>query len=627
MVLTPRLLFLVLFSHFLWPTTCKAELDLIWQKRFGGSKWEYAESIAQAQNGDLLLAGGSESVDGHVSLNIGSFDLWIIRTTSTGVPIWEKNMGGKAFDIAYSVLEAENGDILIAGMTESSPSNVSASGSHGDAWIIRLDHAGEMIWEQTYGGTSEDAAHQVVERPDGSLIVIGSTRSNDGDVQLNQGGADAWIFALDSDGELIWEHTYGGSEFDQVEHIHLTENREILIAGSTQSADEDIDQQKGEGDAWVLRLDHFGKLLWTHTYGGSRFDAAYDILEAKNGDILIAGETESWNGDVHWNYGLNDFWICRLNAVGDLLWERNLGGSWQDQAQAIIEGADGRIVVAGISESADEDLTGNSGGADYWVVQLTADGNVLDQQHYGGSGQEQVCGILESKDGGLIIAGDSHSVDGDVMAGSGSLDFWMIKLELSVDDRVENDHSLERTQKIAEDESKPAFLPTVSNQLRTSMLNIRKHLMDRVSLKTEQFESALQFALADKKFDDEDFYLTSTYLEGYNDTPKEELIRADIANAPELSLMTHPSEKESSEDLIPNFDWSALFKKTSTSSQSNIPQSNTELSGVLSLTTRKGLQKADASLQTLSVIRQFQWMVKTQWYRSDRLDGELFLPN
>lgn len=128
------------------------------------------------------------------------------------------------------------------------------------------------------------------------------------------------------------------------------------------------------------------------------------------------------------NQGLWDFWIVKLNNIGDIEWQKSYGGSGWEEAFAVQQTADGGYIVAGESPSNDGDVIGNHGSWDYWVIKLDGSGNLEWQKSLGGSGYDAAHSIQQTSDGGYIIAGRSSSNDGDVTGNHGSFDFWIVKL-------------------------------------------------------------------------------------------------------------------------------------------------------------------------------------------------------
>jgi len=194
------------------------------------------------------------------------------------------------------------------------------------------------------------------------------------------------------------------------------------------STDGDVNGNHGDADYWIVKLNSTGNIMWQKSYGGSSADYAESIKQTTDGGYIIAGFSESTDGDVTENYGYADYWIVKLNSTGNIMWQKSYGGSSRDEAFSIQQTSDGGYIVAGYSESTDGDVTGNYSEYDYWVVKLNSTGNIMWQKCLGGSGTDWAFSIQKTADSGYIVAGRSHSTDGDVTGHHGDADFWVVKL-------------------------------------------------------------------------------------------------------------------------------------------------------------------------------------------------------
>ena len=226
-------------------------------------------------------------------------------------------------------------------------------------------------WQKCLGGTSEDIAYSIQQTSDGGFIVAGETLSNDGDVSGNHGGRDAWVVKLNSSGDIIWKKCLGGTDHDFAYSIQQTSDGGFIVAGLTGSNDGDVSGNHGGSDAWVVKLNSSGNILWQKCLGGTDGDYANSIQQTSDGGFIVAGETESNDGDVSGNHGGFDSWVVKLNSSGNIEWQKCLGGTGWDWENSIQQTSDGGFIVAGYTNSNDGDVSGNHGSKDYWVVKLT----------------------------------------------------------------------------------------------------------------------------------------------------------------------------------------------------------------------------------------------------------------
>ncbi len=403
-------------------------ITISWQNPLGGTNADYAYYILQTTDEGYIIAGYSNSNDGDVSGNRGNSDYWIVKLNSTGALAWQKSFGGSSNDFAYSIQKTIDGGYIIAGSSNSDDGDV--YGNHGgeDYWIVKLTLAGEIDWWKSFGGSSIDLAYSIQQTTDGGYIVAGNSCSNDGDVSGNQGGEDYWIVKLTSAGEIDWQKSLGGSGGDYAMSIQQTTDGGYIIAGYSNSNDKDVSGNNGSDDYWIVKLTSAGVIDWQKSLGGSTIDIAYSVQQTTDGGYIIAGYSESNDGDITGHHGIWDYWIVKLTSAGDLDWQKSLGGSGWDRAFSVQQAANGGYIIAGESYSNDGDVTGNQGANDYWIVKLTLSGEIEWQKSLGGTSFDWPSCIQQTTDGSYIISGYSMSDDCDVSGNQGDRDYWIVKL-------------------------------------------------------------------------------------------------------------------------------------------------------------------------------------------------------
>ncbi|MDT0555416.1 hypothetical protein [Patiriisocius hiemis] len=354
-----------------WLIKLDASGQMIWNRTYGGSEDERARSIFKTQDGGYVLAGQSRSSDGDVSSNAGFFDFWIVKVGSQGAIEWEKNYGFAGNDQAYDIFQTSDGGFFVSGILD-----VTASGGQGnsgrnsnrhaggDYWTLKLDASGELIWSRYFGGSFTDTSHDAVETDNGDFIIIGFSDSEDVDITNNKGAYDFWIVRASSEGDLIWQKNFGGSEIDIPYGITKTQDGNYMLAGDTRSADQDVTETIGNADIWTLKFNDVGDILQQKSIGGTQFESARSIVTLQNGNYAITSTTRSNDGDVSSNNGQNDIWTVILDQNLELISEKNIGGSALDFGEDVIQTSDNKIIVVGNTESSDGDITINKGQKD-----------------------------------------------------------------------------------------------------------------------------------------------------------------------------------------------------------------------------------------------------------------------
>lgn len=235
-----------------------------------------------------------------------------------------------------------------------------------------------------------------------------------------------------SQSSIQWQKCLGGTEDDWAESIQQTSDGGYIVAGYTNSNDGDVSGNHSQyiNDYWVVKLTSTGNIKWQKCLGGNDNDQAKCVRQTSDGGYIVAGFTSSNNGDVTGNHGARDYWVVKLDTSGVIQWQKCLGGEDWDEACSIEQANDGGYIVAGWSGSNDAYVTGNHGDADYWIVKLYSNGSIQWQKSFGGTKGDVAYSIQKTSDLGYIVTGISSSTDGDVSgfhAGT-FYDYWVVKL-------------------------------------------------------------------------------------------------------------------------------------------------------------------------------------------------------
>ena len=183
-----------------------------------------------------------------------------------------------------------------------------------DLCVIKLNAAGDITWQRSLDGSGRDRANDIQQTADGGYIVVGRSYSNDGDVSENSGGTSSWVVKLDADGEIEWQRSLGGSgTFDVFRSVRQTMDGGYVIAGCSNSNDGDVSANRGGVDFWIVKLDATGNLVWEKFLGGSGNETATSIQQTSDGGYIVAVRSNSNDGDVPGNRGESDIWIVKLN--------------------------------------------------------------------------------------------------------------------------------------------------------------------------------------------------------------------------------------------------------------------------------------------------------------------------
>ncbi|MCF7811910.1 fibronectin type III domain-containing protein [bacterium] len=371
------------YSNEVVATTILAEE---WRLTFGGSLDDEGRKVRQTGDGGYIIVGNTKS------FGSGDSDIWLIKTDIEGNEIWNRTYGGAYLDYGCDVRCTGDGGYIIAGYT--------ASFGEGDydAWLIKVDGSGGEVWNQTYGGTGRDKGNGVVKSPYGGYIIVGSTRS------FGVGDYDAWLIRTDIVGEKVEDRTIGEGDREEVYSIEAASDDGFDIIGSTQSHD------SGVSNAWLIRIDDYGRLQWYRSYGLGAFSKGCGVNSAHNMGSIIAGYTVVENTS---DYNLH---FVNTDYAGNIEWEIDLGGNGADKGYSCHKTSDGGYIVIGSTESY------GAGETDVWVIKTDGRGSELWNAAYGGNGKDEGLHSLPTIDGGYVITGSTES------SGSGGSDVLLMKI-------------------------------------------------------------------------------------------------------------------------------------------------------------------------------------------------------
>jgi hypothetical protein len=357
-----------------------------WSRTYGGEGNDEANGVLALGEEGYLVSGGTSS------FTSGGKDGWLLKLDPSGLPLWQKAYGGSGKEEFLSLKRAGDGGFVLAGRAQT------VGDKFMDAWVLKLDAGGQPVWQETIGGPSFDYAASIVPLAPGGFLVAGATGS------YGAGYADLWVLKLAADGKVLWQKAFGGDQWDYAAGLVPTPEGGCVVVGGTQSfAAKDF-------DAWALKLDPDGKVIWQKTYGGDREDRFYSILLTADQNYLIAGMTASFGA------GAADVWVVKLDPNGQVVWQRTFGGKSDDRALSILATRDQGYLVLGLTDSF------GTGATDGWLLKLDATGRLQWQKTYGGRLVDRVFAGQETADHGFIMVGGTTSF------GAGKAEAWVSKV-------------------------------------------------------------------------------------------------------------------------------------------------------------------------------------------------------
>ncbi|UCH63142.1 MAG: T9SS type A sorting domain-containing protein [Fidelibacterota bacterium] len=361
-----------------------AQPGTVWSRTFGGSEYESGKSVLQSLDGGYISLGTTSSS------GAGSVDVFLVKTDSNGNEEWRRTFGAAYIDDSYLICPtADSGYVLICRHT------LPAEPGNRDYWLIKTDAAGNEQWAKTYGGSDFDEAFSGQQTSDGGYIIFGITRS------FGLLSDAAWLVKTDADGNMEWDHIYGGNGEGGFS-IQQTKDGGYIFAGGTVSSG---DQE----DVWLVKTKSDGVEEWSQTFGGDSPDLAWFVRQTFDGGYVMAGQTKSFGA------GGYDIWLVKADSNGTQEWAKTYGGSEYDIGRSVQQTADSGYVIIGYTGSF-------GGGMELWLIKTDASGNEEWNLIFGGSGNDDGMSVQQTADSGYILIGSTESF------GAGQSDVWLIKL-------------------------------------------------------------------------------------------------------------------------------------------------------------------------------------------------------
>ncbi|MGB0929428.1 MAG: PKD domain-containing protein [Chitinophagales bacterium] len=298
------------------------------------------------------------------------------------------------------------------------------------------------VWQQSFGGGHDDFLQIMHPISGGGYLMGGSSESNASGNKSsgNYGGlSDAWLVKTDGDGNKIWDKNYGGNQADGILGIIGHSSGDYFLAGNSSSgvSGNKSSANYGNTDFWLLKINAQGDKIWDYSYGGSGREVLHSITNTPDGGFLLMGYSNSSvdGSKTSFNYGGYDFWVVKVDENGTQEWDKTYGGSGDETLTAATIGIGlGDYLLGGYSDSpiSGNKTVGTEGGNDFWIVGIDANGNLQSDYHYGGTGEDKLT-FLSPATGGFLLGGYSNSGIGGSKqsSGFGDDDYWVVKTDFN----------------------------------------------------------------------------------------------------------------------------------------------------------------------------------------------------
>jgi hypothetical protein len=413
----------------------------------GGDNNDNVNSTIHLSDGNILIYGNSKSgISGvKTEANNGDFDIWLVCMNSNLDIIWQKTIGSTLFDGIMQIIETNDNKLVLVCYSNSPNQGMKTAPNIGgfDMWIIKMDIEGNLIWDKTFGGVDNDYAKSIVETPDNSYIIVGTSASDVGGNKTspNLGDRDGFIIKIDENGNLLWDKSIGGTLLDDIVDIKKSQNDYILLANSNSDQSQfKSENSYGLNDCWVVMIDENGDIINDKTIGGSNSDYANSFYIDVNQDIYVVSSSQSDQSGLKSenSFGGSDNWVFKLDLQFNLKFDKTIGSNKSDEPSKIIN-INNNYLILGKSDSDVNQYKSEPKRdyfGDFWLYEITSDLSFVGDKTFGGPGQtglfgSGLSGFHQISNGEYLLIGTSGSALGNdkTCSGYGSYDFWVLKVQ------------------------------------------------------------------------------------------------------------------------------------------------------------------------------------------------------
>ena len=341
--------------------------SILWNHTYGGDAYDEANSVQMTSDGGFIAVGYTQS------FGLGRFgNAYMIRTNADGDTIWTKMFGSDGTDVFADLIATPDSGFIAVGLTDT-PNDFE------NIYVVKVDNEGNTLFEKNFGGSQKDVGVSIAPAADGGFVITGGTKS------FTVGEEDLFLFKIDASGDSLWFKTYGTAGNDPGYGISPTSDGGFIVSGLFNWS-----------DAWLLRADANGDTLWTKTFGGSDYDEANFPMQTTDNGFIFCGSTASMGaGDL-------DAYVVKTDSMGNLIWQKTYGGTGYDEGRRITaKPGGGYMILANTDSQVPAEFN-------YYLVSADENGDTVWTKTIGiAGGEDRAYDILNISQSEYIIAGST----------------------------------------------------------------------------------------------------------------------------------------------------------------------------------------------------------------------------
>ncbi|MBC8376134.1 MAG: hypothetical protein H8E26_08800 [FCB group bacterium] len=342
---------------------------------YGGVGPDRGIHIIQTSDENFVIVGNTSTAK-------KGLDVYLLKIDTAGDTLWTRKFGGPGDDNGWCIKETSDKGFIIAGFTNRNEA------SPNDVLLIKTDAHGSEEWTRQYGGPGDDMGWSIIINRDGGYTIAAQTNS------FGSGDLDAYLIRTDAAGDTLWTKTFGGPQTDRVFSIDKTSDDGFVVAGITYS------YGAGDRDAYLLKTDGNGQLLWEKTYGGTGYDNAHTVIINQSNEIILTGYGEHWGNSNNMN-----IFLKKITMDGEEVWSKTYGGPSHDRAMTVFQTHDEGFILTGFTQSF------GRGEWDVYAVKTDSEGDTIWTSTYGTPAPDFGYDIIQSLSSQYYITGWSHGYE------------------------------------------------------------------------------------------------------------------------------------------------------------------------------------------------------------------------